>query len=211
MEIKQGLKKGGVYLVVDPSMEEKILLKKLEQALHEKIVAVQIWDNFQAEQEVLFLIDKICELCHAREVPVFINNRWKLLADAALDGVHFDEIPEDINKIRGKFKKRFLSGLTCNNDLKCLEWAEKHQFDYISFCSIFPSTTSNSCELVDFDIIRKAKERSSLPIFLAGGISPENIEKLNDLKYEGVAVVSGIMNADNPGEAVQDYIKKLDF
>lgn len=211
MEIMDRLRRGGVYLVLDPSMEETILLKKLEQALQEKIVAVQIWDNFKAEQGIQLLINKICELCQSREVPVFINNRWDLLADTALDGVHFDEIPEDITEIRGKCKKQFLSGLTCNNDLKCLEWAEKHQFDYISFCSVFPSTTSNSCELVNFDTIRKAKEKSSLPIFLAGGISPENIEKLHDLKYDGVAVVSGIMNADNPGEAVQSYNKKLNL
>ncbi len=211
MEITDRLKSGGVYLVVDPSMEENILLQKLRQALHEKIVAVQIWDNFQAEQKVLLLIDKICALCHAKKVPVFINNRWEVLADAAVDGVHFDVIPEDITGIRGKIKKKFLSGLTCNNDLKCLEWAEKQQFDYISFCSIFPSSTSNSCDLVELDTIRKAKERSSLPIFLAGGISPENIEKLKHLKYEGIAVVSGIMNTDDPGEAVRNYLKKLNL
>lgn len=211
MEIRNRLRKKGIYLVVDPSMEEKILLERLQQALQERIIALQIWDNFNTEEEILLLINKICELCHSCEVPVFINNRWELMTDAALDGVHFDEIPEDIDKIRGKFRKQFLSGLTCNNDLKCLEWAEKHQFDYISFCSIFPSITSNSCELVDFDTIREAKERSSLPIFLAGGISPENIEKLNDLKYDGVAVVSGIMNSENPGEAVQNYMKKLNF
>lgn len=211
MEITDRLRRRGIYLVVDPSMEEKILLKRLQQALQEKILAVQIWDNFNTEKEVLMLANKICELSHASEVPVFINNRWELLADAPLDGVHFDEIPQNINRIRGMLRKEFLCGLTCNNDLKCLDWAEKHQFDYISFCSIFPSTTSNSCELVDFETIREAKERSSLPIFLAGGINPENMEKLNDLKYEGIAVVSGIMNADNPGEAVQNYMKKLNL
>lgn len=211
MEIIDRLKKGGVYLVVDPSMEEKILLEKLEQALQERIVAVQIWDNFQVEQRIPILIDKICELCHGKEVPVLINNRWDLLSDAALDGVHFDEIPENITRIRRKIGKNFLTGLTCNNDLKWLDWAEKHQFDYISFCSVFPSPTSNSCDLVEIETIRKAKERSTLPIFLAGGMSPENMEKIQDLKYEGVAVISGIMNRDNPGEAVQNYLKKLNL
>lgn len=211
MEIMNNIKKGGVYLVVDPSMEEKILLKKLGQALQKKVVAVQIWDNFQAEQEIPILIDKICELCHSKEVPVFINNHWNLLIDSALDGVHFDEIPEDITSIRRKVGKKFLSGLTCNNDLTWLEWAEKHHVDYISFCSVFPSQTSNSCDLVEIETIRKAKEISTLPIFLAGGISPENLDKLEALKYEGVAVVSGIMNRDNPGEAVQNYLKKLNL
>lgn len=211
MEIIDSIKKRGVYLVIDPSMEEEILLKRLKQALQEKIVAVQIWDNFQAEQEVLLLVDKVCELCHARAVPVFINNRWELLADTNLDGVHFDEIPEDITGVRQKVGKQFLSGLTCNNDLKWVEWAEDNEFDYISFCSVFPSTTSNSCELVEFETIRKAKEKYSLPVFLAGGISPENIKKLKDLSYEGIAVISGIMNTDKPREAIQNYTKKLNL
>lgn len=210
MEIKNNIQKG-IYLVVDPSMEETVLLKRIEQALQEKIVAVQVWDNFQAGQKIIPLIDKICELCHSRDVPVFINNQWELLGEAPLDGVHFDEIPQDIKKIRRKIGKQFLTGLTCNNDLSWVSWAEKNRFDYISFCSIFPSSTSNSCELVDFETIRKTKEKSSLPVFLAGGINPENINKLNELDYEGVAVVSGIMNSDRPQEAIQNYLKNLNL
>ncbi len=210
MEIRDRINKG-IYLVIDPSMEEEILLERIEQALEEKLTALQIWDNFKAEEKINQLVEKICELCHLKDVPVFINNRWHLLTETSLDGVHFDEIPEDITKIRREIGKQFLSGLTCNNDISWVYWAEKNRFDYISFCSIFPSSTSNSCELVDFETIKKAKERSSLPIFLAGGISPGNIKKLKDLDFEGVAVVSGIMNTDNPQEAIQNYSKKLNL
>lgn len=210
MEIKKKIQKG-IYLVVDPSMEETILLTRIEQALQEQIVALQIWDNFQAEQKVLSLIDKICEICHSRDIPVFINNRWELLGEVPLDGVHFDEIPEDIGSIRHKIGKQFLSGLTCNNDLSRVRWANYNQFDYISFCSIFPSNTSNSCELVELETIKKTKEISSLPVFLAGGINPENIKEFSELDFEGVAVISGIMNTNRPQEAIQNYLKKLNL
>ena len=210
MEIKGRIKRG-IYLVVDPSMEEEILLGKIEQALEEKLTALQIWDNFKAEEKIIPLVEKICELCHSNDVPVFINNQWNLLKETSLDGVHFDEIPGNITRIRREIGKQFLSGLTCNNDLSWVDWAEKNRFDYISFCSVFPSGTSNSCELVDFETIKKAREKSSLPIFLAGGISPDNIKKLEDLDFEGVAVVSGIMNTDNPQEAIQNYSKNLNL
>lgn len=199
----------GIYLVVDPSMEESVLLNKIGLCLEEEIAALQVWDNFYAGQNINELVQKICSLCHAKHVPVLINNRWELLNNSLLDGVHFDRIPENYLQIKETINKSFLTGLTCNNDLSHVRWATANQLDYISFCSIFPSTTSNSCELVNFNTIHEAAKISSLPIFLAGGIKPENIEKLKELEYAGIAVISGIMNSDKPGEAIKVYSEKL--
>ncbi|GHB65934.1 hypothetical protein GCM10007390_20060 [Persicitalea jodogahamensis] len=190
-------------------MEESVLLKKLELCLSEELAAVQIWDNFQPDQNIPDLIQKIGDRCHQKSVPVLINNRWELLNESMLDGVHFDQIPENYPHIIEKVKKPFINGLTCNNDLSYVHWATANRMDYISFCSIFPSTTSNSCELVDFSTVQAAAKISNLPIFLAGGIHPENVEKLNELDYSGIAVISGIMSSDQPNEAIKNYTKKL--
>ncbi|ULT43210.1 hypothetical protein KRR40_06900 [Niabella defluvii] len=40
---------------------------------------------------------------------------------------------------------------------------------------------------------------TTMPLFLAGGIKPGNMETLSGLDYSGIAIVSGIMEADNPG------------
>ncbi|SOE20271.1 thiamine-phosphate pyrophosphorylase [Spirosomataceae bacterium TFI 002] len=201
--------KSGIYLVIDPSMEEVLLLSKLNAALKEKLAAVQVWDNFKEGQNSTNLIDKVCKLCHAKHVPVFINNRWKLLQSTAADGVHFDEIPENYSELKVKIGKPFLSGLTCNNDFEWIRWANENKQDYISFCSIFPSTTANSCDLVEFETIREASKIFSAAIFLAGGIKPENMDKLSDLKFNGVAVVSGVMSSDTPDLAIKQYQEKL--
>ena len=199
----------GIYLVIDPSMDELLLLNKLTLCLKEKLAAVQIWDNFKAEQNISGLIRKICDLCHAKNVPVLINNKWELLNDFLLDGVHFDEIPENYSAIKERINKPFMCGLTCNNDLTFVDWASKNKLDYISFCSIFPSSTVNSCELVSFNTINQAAKRYSLPIFLAGGIKPENLDKLKELDYAGIAVISGIMSSDRPDESIKKYREKL--
>ena len=90
-----------------------------------------------------------------------------------------------------------------------MQWADDHALDYISFCSMFPSSTANSCELVSFETVRQARLITSLPIFLAGGIRPGNIEALKELDYSGIAVVSGVMSANNPAEAINLYHEKL--
>lgn len=199
----------GIYLVIDPSMDEKALLDKLDRVLNERISAIQIWENFRKNQPIKRLIREICDRCLAKRVPVFINNKWEYLMDMALSGVHFDHIPNDFEGIKAKVNKPFLCGLTCNNDLSPVRWAATHQLDYISFCSMFPSTTANSCELVNFDTVREAKQIFPNPIFLAGGIKPENIKKLVGIDYHGIAVVSGIMNAENPIESIHQYDQQL--
>ncbi|RTE51847.1 thiamine phosphate synthase [Arenibacter aquaticus] len=199
----------GIYLIIDPSMDEKVLLNKLDICLNERLAAVQIWDNFKDTQDITTLICKICDLCHAKNVPVLINNQWGLLNKTDLDGIHFDIIPEDYEEIKAGVNKSFISGLTCNNDLSWVEWANRNNLDYISFCSVFPSQTANSCEIVHFNTIQKASKHYDLPIYLAGGITANNLGQLKGLNFKGIAVVSGIMGATNPSESINNYLKEL--
>lgn len=200
---------GEIYLVIDPSMNEKELLKKLSATISADIAAVQIWDNFALSVDQLDLVEKVCELCHPENVPVLLNNNWRLVNSTSVDGVHFDAIPTDFQKIKKEIGSDCFMGITVNNDLSVVRWAEENDLDYISFCSIFPSVTSNSCELVSFKTIQETRQITSMPIFLAGGIIPENIITLKELDFQGVAVVSGIMSSEEPLIAAQNYLKEL--
>jgi len=199
----------GLYLVVDPSMDQALLFHKLQQVLEHKLAAVQIWDHWFKPMHKEFVIEKICELCHAHHVPVMINNDWRLMDEFYLDGVHFDESPGNLEEIRKNLGREFIAGITCNNDLTVVDWATQNHINYISFCSVFPSSTSNSCDLVSFDTIRKARLITSLPIFLAGGINLGNMHELKELDFNGVAVISGIMSQDEPGLMAKKYLEHL--
>jgi thiamine-phosphate pyrophosphorylase len=59
------------------------------------------------------------------------------------------------------------------------------------------------------DSIRKAREISNMPIFLSGGINQENLGKLKALPFNGIAVISGILNEDDPESAAKKYKEKL--
>jgi thiamine-phosphate pyrophosphorylase len=198
----------GIYLVADPSIDENILLYKITECLSEEIAAVQIWEK-DRDQDLLPIAEKICNLCIPQNVPVIINNRWELLKKSQLNGVHFDHLPQNVEEIRKSLNRKFITGVTCNNDLSDVVLAQKHKLDYISFCSIFPSGTANSCELVEFDTIQKSRSIFSELIFIAGGITPHNLDKLTHLPFDGVAVISGILGSSNPVEAIREYKKHL--
>lgn len=201
---------GGVYLVIDPSMKEAELLGKLRQLEGAVIAALQVWDNFASACDKKELVEKIIKVCRGKAIPVLINNNWQLAKTTGADGVHFDEIPENLEFVRRELNEDSLFGLTCNNDLEVVRRAEFLELDYISFCSIFPSGTSNSCELVSFATLKKARAITNLPIFLAGGIRPENISDLAGVDFEGVAVISGIMGEENPVAATRQYLNQIE-
>jgi len=202
---------GGIYLVLNPAIDEKILLAKLQSALLGGIQVVQIWNNWQPGADKTALIEKIAAICKPYSVPLLINADWTLLRDIpALDGVHFDEVPTSLSVIRNAVNRPFLTGITCTGNLDTVVWARDHQLDYVSFCSMFPSSSAGSCDIVMPTTVRRACELTRMPIFVAGGITPQNISELKKLTpFDGIAMISGILSADDPEEKVKEFKNAL--
>lgn len=201
-------KLNGVYLVIDPSVKKSILLEKVQAALEGGVAILQIWNNWSEEtggEEKESLIHEILAMARDFEVPVLINDDWELLNSTRLHGVHFDEMPGDFRRIKEEINRDFIAGITCENDLNVVRWADKNGFDYISFCAMFPSPSVGSCEIVSPETVRRARELTDLPLFLSGGITPEKVGELDHLDFSGVAVISGILNADSPDQKTLEY------
>ncbi len=198
--------KGGLYLIVDALLDKALLMQKMRTALGNGVAIVQIYHTEQAE---LSTISEIINLCHTYEVPVLVTDHWALLKTLPADGVHFDSIPDDFETIQMQVNRPFLKGVTCSNDLSVITKANELKFDYISFCSMFPSPSAGKCEIVKFETVRKARAMTDIPFFVAGGIRPENLPELYDIPFDGVAVISGIMTADDVAATTREYVSGL--
>ena len=204
--------KGGIYLVLDPGMEQEVLLKKLLAALVAGINVVQIWNNWPAGIDKLKWIEAVASLCSNYHVPLLINEEWQLLTQSdGLQGVHFDAIPTNFKEIQQTVGRPFLSGITCSGNLETVGWAHQHGFDYVSFCAMFPSPSAGSCDIVMPKTVRQARGMTNMPIFVSGGITPENITLLKkETPFDGVAVISGILSAEHPQQKVKEYQQALE-
>jgi len=202
---------GGIYLVLNPAIDERILLDKLKSALLGGLHVVQIWNNWLPGADKHALILKIADVCKAYSVPLLINDDWILLRDIpALDGIHFDNIPASLSLIRNAVNRPFLTGITSSENLQTVAWAEDNRLDYISFCSMFPSSSAGICDIVMPATVKRARLLTSMPIFVAGGITPQNIPGLKKLTpFDGIAVISGILSADDPEEKVKEFKNAL--
>jgi thiamine-phosphate pyrophosphorylase len=200
---------GGVYLVVDPSEGIDSTLPKIRKAIEGGLDIIQVWNNWSENHDRVSFINSLCKEAHDHNIPVLINEEWTLINQCELDGVHFDTIPGDLSSIRENIKREIIWGITCGNDLERIRWADSNEFDYISFCSMFPSLSAGVCEIVSKEAVRQARQITSLPIFVAGGITIENVEELKDTGMNGIALISAIMKADDPQQTTTIFKRKL--
>lgn len=200
---------GGIYLVITPSLSIDEALPKLQQAIRGGIDIIQIPGNWPLSDNKTELIDEVCTMAHAAGIPVLINEEWEMLKYTKLDGVHFDGQPEDISGIRISIGKPFICGITCGNDLSAVTYASANGFDYISFCSMFPSPSAGVCEIVSQESVRRARQITSMPIFAAGGITQDNMAGLAGTGIDGIAAISAIMNADDITATTKNVKEKL--
>ncbi len=210
---EQKIKLHGVYMVLDSSTERGTLLTRLEEALQAGTGIVQVWNNWRPgskPEEKKELIGEILSVALPFDIPVLINEEWQWLIQTNLHGVHFDNIPDNFNEIREQVGPDCLIGLTCGNDMAKVRWAEQNSLSYVSFCSMFPSRSVDSCEIVSPGSVRKAREITQMPVFLSGGILPENLDSFGELDFQGVAVISGIMDSGSVTKSVLAYHEALE-
>lgn len=203
----------GIYLVIDPAMERQELLSKLGEALSAGVNVVQLWNHWPVgagSDDKRQLIEDALDLARPYGVPVLINEEWTWLKQTDLHGVHFDAIPRNWASIRRSLGRKVIVGLTCGNDTERIRWAEEQGGDYISFCSMFPSRSVDTCEIVRPESVRQARKLTQLPIFLSGGIHPGNLASLGALDFQGVAVISGVMSAESVTASIRAYQRALE-
>lgn len=200
--------KKSIYLIADPSLETPLLLQKIEQALRGSLFAVQLWNHWQGIANPFSVIQQVHELTRAAHVPLFLNEGLAYLKWRCFEGIHLDKPNEKLPALK-KQRPDLLWGMTCSNRVEELQWAERHSLDYISYCSVFPSTTSTSCELVTPETIQNTRQFYQGKVFLAGGINELTLQRLHSLPFDGIALVSAIMGTSSPTEAVLIYSQRL--
>ena len=201
--------RGGVYLVVDPSALTDASFQKIRLALNGGLAAIQLWNHWKDVSGKTEIVQTIVNLAEPFDVPVLINENWELLVETAANGIHFDQPSDNLALIRKAIGRNIITGVTCGNNLQTVQYAIEHKMDYISFCSVFPSGSANSCEWVKPATIKAARAMTSMPIFAAGGITATNLHELLPTGLDGIAVINSIMKAEDPAAVTTAFNKIL--
>lgn len=157
-------------------------------------------DAFEAEAE------RLKTLCTQHEVPFVVNDSVEIALQCDADGVHVGQSDikgRDIRSIIGPDKILGISAGTVEEAIA----AEIAGADYIGVGAIFSTSTKKNARSMTMEQLKEIVSSVSIPVVAIGGISTENILQLRGSGVDGVAVVSAIFAAENPGKATANLLK----
>lgn len=122
-------------------------------------------------------------------------------------GVHlaFHSLP--VHVVKTHFQE-MLIGCSVHSPEEAAE-AAKQGADYILFGHIFETDSKKRVPPRGTGSLEALKKAVEIPVLAIGGIKPEKVPEVLEAGADGIAVMSGILQAKDPAEAAKLFSKKL--
>lgn len=142
-------------------------------------------------------------LCDAVNVPLVINDDWRLALDVGAAGAHLGEDDGDLAAAR-RAGPALLLGASCYDQLSRAQAAREAGADYVAFGAFFPTATKAATRRAAPGLLAEASALG-LPRVAIGGLTADNAGALIAAGADLVAVVGAVFNAPDPRAAARRF------
>lgn len=195
-----------LYLVTEESVPLGELLHIVEEAVKGGVTLVQLREKKSSGKGFYEKALKVKELLHDYDVPLIINDRVDVALAVEADGVHVGQKDLPLSAVRKIVPETMIVGVSVSNMEEAKE-AEQDGADYIGVGAVFPTGTKDDAEVLSEGMLEEIAKSVSIPSVAIGGIKLHNLSTILNENVAGVAIVSGIMNAEDPKEAASAFRK----
>jgi len=204
-ELKEILFKTNLYSITH---ENKLLIKKIEEILEGGVKMIQHRFKNGNDLDNLKKAKIIKELCHQNDALFIVNDRADIALAVDADGVHLGQKDLCISSARKILGYSKLIGISANNESD-IKKAIKDGCDYLGVGPVYASNTKQNKIPLGLKEIQRITKDISIPWFAIGGIKYENLADLKSNGVNKVAIVSELMDAENPKEKAIMILKEL--
>lgn len=148
------------------------------------------------------------ELCARRRVPFVVNDSVEIALAAGADGVHVGQSDIQGRDIRAMIGPDRILGISAGTAEEAAA-AQRAGADYIGAGAVFGTGTKEGARNLSMEQLRAITRAVSIPVVAIGGIGAGNVRQLRGSGVDGVAVVSAIFAAEDPGAAAAALRKIL--
>ena len=151
---------------------------------------------------------KIKQLCEKYNSLFIVNDRIDIALASNADGIHLGQDDLDLRTARKLLGNSKIIGISANNEIDIAN-AIKDCCDYIGIGPVFETSTKMDKEPLGLEKINKLTKDIKIPWFAIGGINKKNISHLKNYGFRKIAMVSELMNADDPKKEAIIILKEL--
>ena len=193
-----------LYAVTDRSwLKGETLYEQVEKALKGGVTLVQLREKELSEPEFEAEGRSLLELCHRYRVPLIINDNVELAERIGADGVHVGQSDMELTRAREILGTDKIIGVTAKT-IEQAQAAEKAGAGYFGVGAVFGTSTKKNARNLSLEKLQEISSSVSIPVVAIGGINASNLMELAGSGVDGVAVVSAIFAAKDPGQATRE-------
>lgn len=199
---------GNELHVISTGKQDWVELASIASRIWPYVTAIHIREKDKTAEEILQGIRRIA----AAGVPcsrMYINGHPSLAEEALLGGIH---LPGDSRPLPSVLAASPVSvgrtGFSVHSAEEALQ-REREGADYVMYGHIYATNSKPGASPRGLEQLREVAARTAVPVIAIGGITPQRVKAALAAGAAGVAVMSGILEAADPLQAVQTYAGEL--
>lgn len=190
-----------LYLVADPDHTRVEFLPAVESALANGVTAVQLRGKDLLDLDHLTLATHLASLCRAYGALFLVNDRLDIALASGADGVHLGVSDLPVGVARRIGGPGAVIGFSPETDEQAATGAGSGA-NYLGVGPIFGTRSkADAGQAIGLETLRRRVDLAGIPVIGIGGISSVNARLVLGTGAVGVAVVSAILQASDPGAA----------
>jgi thiamine-phosphate pyrophosphorylase len=181
-----------LYAVTDRAwLNGDALQNQVQRALQGGVTFVQLREKELPYEAFLEEAYAVKTVCRQYKVPFVINDNISVAVACDADGVHVGQSDMESGRVRSILGPDKLIGVSVQTTEQAVRAAENGA-DYLGVGAVFPTDTKRDASAVSLKVLREICCAVPIPVVAIGGITEENLSKLQGSGIAGVAVVSAI-------------------
>jgi thiamine-phosphate diphosphorylase len=190
-----------LHLVTDAQLPREQLLAAIRAAAENGVDWIQVRDHQASARELYDLTSEIVAIARPPGARVAVNDRIDVALAAGADGVQLGEHSLSVAVTR-HIAPGLQLGASVHGVVRATRAAAEGA-DWLTFGHVFATSSHPGEPPHGLDELARVVEAAHCPVIAIGGIGPDQVSAVLAAGAAGVAVMSAILTASDPGQVTR--------
>jgi thiamine-phosphate pyrophosphorylase len=195
-----------LIVVTNKNLVKNDFLIHIEEIIKAKPFKIILREKELNRSQYYNLAKKVISISNKYNVEIAIHDNINVGKSLNIESIHlpFKKFIENKDNLDG-FKSIGVS----THSLEEAKFVEENNGDYILVGHIFKTQSKKNLSPKGLKFLKEIKAQVEIPIYAIGGINLKTIDSVLKTGINGVAIMSDLMNSNDPYEKVLEYKKTL--
>lgn len=199
------------YAIIDAAQAgERPVVEVAATLLDVGVRLIQFRDKRGSTRQLFEASRRLAELVRPAGAILVVNDRADVALAAGAEGVHLGQTDLPVELARQVLGAGKWVGLSTHS-LEEVREADRSPADYVAFGPIFATASKDNPDpVVGLETLRAARQATGKPLVAIGGITLDRARSVIEAGADSVAVIGGLLGAEDLAERARDFLRVLE-